>query len=206
MPVELIALGEKLLPAARLGYAVIAKELDRRLADDPADNSYSGIERDIDEILDVLEGDAATLPKALAAKVRGLLTRPLIFAEGVPREWIATSGARAALTQAAIGLVRGEPIDSFFESGAALYTTFDPAPTDPDAAEVFATALDFVQRSLRTKMSLGERTLLNAVAGQADRLEHVAAIAERLERKVNAVDLQAPAPLIDPHTRRTPRS
>ena len=199
MPVELIALGAKLLPAARHGYSVIAKELDRRLADDPADNAYRGIERDIEVILDVLQGDAATLPAALAAKARALMTRPPIFAEGVPREWIATSGARAALTQAAIGLMRGEPIDSFFESGAALYATFDLAPTDPDAAEVFATALDFVQRSFRTKMSLGERTLLNAVAGQVDRLEYVAAIAERLELKVNAVDRQAPAPLIDPH-------
>ncbi|MDH7975441.1 hypothetical protein QH494_24910 [Sphingomonas sp. AR_OL41] len=186
------AVMKKLLPAARKGYDLLRDEQQRRLSVTPAEDEILSLDTELDAGIAVLSGNAPHLVAAIEAHARALVSRPDLFSIDNVQLWAATELAQAALKDCARALIRGEQALPDITAALALYDDMATEDGDPAGSDVFATGLDYLQRYLRSKMSLGERVVLNAVTATNQKLSHLAATLEKRRAGV-------PIDMIDGH-------
>jgi hypothetical protein len=152
-------------PVLFAGFKTLRQEWARRRGDDDLLTGIAEIEDALEEAVEALAQD----PKDLAAAARGLkalISRPDIFASGAPLDWIRTDLAQTTLKGAVRAAIRGEDDAPWAEAAILHYRSFlggDEA--HPDEGLVYAEALDFVLRSLRRDLTLGDRMILGAIEG-----------------------------------------
>lgn len=172
MDVDVSSIG---LDALVRGYGLLRRELDRRVGETGREETLWGIDDVLDEALAVLAGEGETLFARAKSAASAVLSRPAIFKYPQPAAWIATRGAQDSVKAAAIALLRGES-DAPHAAGAfELYHKFDgdfdDAAASPSAEDAYVTALDYILRSLKRDLSLGDRMVLSTIAGLRDKLD-----------------------------------
>jgi len=176
-------------------YKELRRELSRRRGDSALALSLPEIDGAIDEAIAVLARQAETLGDAIKVGVRGLISRPAIFNAAIPRYWVATEPAHRHLKTAALAAIRGEDDTPYADAALAHYRSFSEDAGDetaPDGNDVYVEALDYILRSLRRDLSLGEQVILTAIDGIRQEIERHrppetgdladARIRERIER------------------------
>ena len=156
-------------PVLLAGYREFRHELARRRGDAAATLTDLGdVSRVLDEALGVLARDSGSLVDATKDWLKAQVSLPDLFRETIPQRWVATERAQQALRAAAIAAIRGEDEEPHAQVAIDHYQTFlDEGGTEtaPDAADVYVEALDFLLRSLKRALTLGETVLITKLDG-----------------------------------------
>lgn len=133
--------------------------------------AIASVERELEEALDTLVGDAATLIGSAKALAKAALSgRPADLSETDAREWLRTPDARRLLKDATLALVSGSDTDPLREAACASY-----AATSSDAAwwggVLFDQAVGFLALSLDRSLPVGDRLGIQVTNIRADRLQ-----------------------------------
>ena len=134
----------------------------RRGASPLTDLNLGTVDREFDEALDTLTGDAAALPGWLVSRLKAAISaRPLEFAETDAREWLRIDDVRRVLKEATLATVTLEPIDSFREAARELYSA---ATGDADwyGGVLFDYAVAFLSLSLDARVTAEGRLIIAA--------------------------------------------
>lgn len=164
----LASLGLKAIaPAVVNGYGALRRELARRVPENQI-SQFAGLEAQLEEAVSVLARDAVSPLGQAAVTAKAWISRPAIFNHPCAQAWIATERAQELVKQAALALLRGEDDGPQAEQALRLYALFlddEEAVHAPDAAEVYAAALRYVQSSLERHFTVGDRTILQSLNG-----------------------------------------
>lgn len=154
-------LGKGLATGAKAGgKALLAKAMlqwKRRGASPLTDLAAGTVDRELEEALDTLTGDAATLPDAIAKRLKAAISaRPPMFAEIEVREWLRIPEVRAVIKDATLASVAQEAIDAQRAEAERLYLA---ATGDADwyGGALFDHAVAFLSLTLDAKTSTETR-------------------------------------------------
>jgi uncharacterized membrane protein len=160
--------------AATRALGALRRELARNRGNDAPLLNLGEINDALSEAIAVLANQADGLGGTLKTGLKALLSRPEIFESGPPRDWIVTAEGQDDLRTAAIAAIFNEDIAPHLAAAELHYARFlTGADGEPSFTEVVEEALDFINRSLRRDLSLGERMILGAIASfraEAERL------------------------------------
>ncbi len=179
---------DPLASARKLGMSVAGSAMkaaraqwSRRGAATGAPPAIGTVERELDEALDTLVGDATTLLQSVKAIAKATLSgRPSDLAETDAREWLRTPATRRLLKDATLALVSGREPEALRESACGAY-----AATSGDAAwwggVLFDQAVGFLALSLDRSLPAGDRLGIQVTNVRADRLEaDIAGVGDQL--------------------------
>ena len=158
-------------PLVAASFRALRRELARREGDAALRGSAGAIDDALSEALAVLAQQADTIRGSVSVGIKGLIARPAIFRHPVVAAWIASAGAQDALRSAARALLRNQSDDLQADAAKALYKSFLGAEDAPDADEVYASALDFLCRSIARDLTMGDHLLYDAIAGVSEKID-----------------------------------
>lgn len=198
------------IPALKKAYGELAGEFARALSGEPNANEIASLRSEITEALEVLAGQSDTAMKDLVRNLRGAISRPASFEDPHTQAWIRTREAQEHLTNAALALIRGDPSTPHLEAALKQYEVVSGQAADHVAEHAVEASLDYIQVSLRRKMTVGDKVTLNALQGIQQQLgilqgertistdpEIIDQSIERELRHLRRVRFYAPAGLFD---------
>ncbi|WP_133243779.1 hypothetical protein [Sphingomonas pokkalii] len=162
----------------------VREELARRGAGDLQASNPASIDNELNEAIQVLLGEADTLPDHILGWIKGRLSDPpSIFADAEARDWLRRDDVRALLKRSALALVAGADLTAEIEEAKRLY-----AVSSDDGAwlgePLFVYGVSFLALTLKAKVSSDTRLILSAANVHA---EQSAALLERIETKLDGV-------------------
>lgn len=150
--------------------ATAMQQWKRRGASPLTEIGTGTVDRELEEALDTLTGDAATLPDWMAKRLKALISaRPGVFDDVPVREWLRISEVRAVIKDATLAAVVQQPIDTQRDEARRLYAA---AANDADwyGGTLFDYAVAFLSLTLDAKTSTAGRLGIEAGNRNAARL------------------------------------
>jgi hypothetical protein len=152
-------------PGLVKAFGALRREFARRDSGYGEQDFLWGIDDILDEALAVLAREGDTVIARARSGISGMISRPSLFVHAQPAAWIATEAAQYHLKGATLALLRGESDADFAAAATSLYDSFDGdfpgSPPAPTAADAYAAALRYIERSLARDVTIGERLILH---------------------------------------------
>ncbi|MGC6400329.1 hypothetical protein ACNI3Q_07095 [Sphingomonas sp. FW199] len=162
----------------------VREELARRGAGDLQASNPASVDKELDEAIQVLLGEADTLPDQVLVWIKSLLSDPpQVFADADARDWLRRDDVRTLLKQSTLALVAGASLDAEIEEAKRLY-----AVSSDDGAwlgePLFVYGVSFLALTMKAKVSADTKLILSAANVHA---EQSGARLERIETKLDGV-------------------
>jgi hypothetical protein len=212
LPIESAKLADGLKTVAKFAWSHARDQMKRRGAELTLQLDALTLDRELSEAIEVLRGDSSSIATFASVWARAKLSgRPDEFDQEHVREWLRHDEVEALLKRAAVNFIADKDVDEARSAAERLYAA-SSGDKDWYGGRLFDVAIVFLVTTIDSKVSTGDRALMDLVRTRSDGIEdsletlrgHVGGLDQKFDEFL-AGQAEFPIEVVEQHIRRTLR-